>query len=756
MGHGARGFLLGAALAASLVLTATPPGASAAGTNPGQVYAFGSNFFGELGNTTNNLTGNQNPTPTRVNLPGAQGKLLAVGSEFSLAVTSTNQLFAWGLNSNGQIGTAINAQTINPNPTPMRVSLPEASGPPSFVGAGENYSLALTTTGQLYSFGDNDFGENGQMGDTSSHPIPTLVTLPGANGRIVQVAAGTNSSIALTATGQVFGWGDNFDGALGFPTGNMTMDVANSPGQLSFPGEIGPVTDIAEGFDYGLAITASGQIFTWGDNERGQLGFPADTNPPPNPHPTPFATQLPPGSGQPVEAVAGDSFSLVVTSTGQLFSFGDNDEGELGFSGNNPDPSPTRVSLPGEIGGVVSAAAGFNRSLAVTSSGQLFAWGDNFYGELGLDTGTKPQPKPTLVPFPPGTTVDAVAAGPWATHTLVLIADLSIANSTLPSGQVGSSYNASASANGGTPAYTWRASGLPPGLSLNSSSGRISGTPSAAGTYHAEFTVTDADGISISRSLMMAIAPPPPQAARVTGISVLGPVAKFTIACHGIASQSCAGTLTATTRLRQRGRTIVGVAARVKRRRHRHHRPRPVTVTATVAHGSYSVPARTSATVPLTLNGVGRRVLAQFLRVPTIVKFKGSLTAALHVKFGYPRVAVNIPDQFNWHCNPSQGCWTNVLNLGVTNLPAGATVTLRCRGGGCPIRTRVFKPHRRRLALTRLFARTMLRSEARVTIQVTAARRVGFVVVFTVRRMADPSIKALCLEPGARKPQLCT
>ncbi len=58
------------------------------------------------------------------------------------------------------------------------------------------------------------------------HPIPTLVTLFGANGAIVQVAAGSNSSLALTATGQVFGWGDNFDGALGFPTGNETTDAA--------------------------------------------------------------------------------------------------------------------------------------------------------------------------------------------------------------------------------------------------------------------------------------------------------------------------------------------------------------------------------------------------------------------------------------------------------------------------------------------------------------------------------------------------
>ena len=57
-----------------------------------QIYAFGSNLNGELGNTTNNGTSNENPTPSLVSIPGgAGGKLLAVGQNFSLAVTSTSR-----------------------------------------------------------------------------------------------------------------------------------------------------------------------------------------------------------------------------------------------------------------------------------------------------------------------------------------------------------------------------------------------------------------------------------------------------------------------------------------------------------------------------------------------------------------------------------------------------------------------------------------------------------------------------------------
>ena len=746
---------LGLVVAALLASAAMASAGSAAGTSPGQIYAFGTNLDGELGNATNNGTSNPNPTPSLVNLPGATGggRLLAAGTFFSLAVTSTNQLFAWGDNTVGQLG---NPNNSTPNPTPLPVSLPEASGPPAIVAAGENYTLALTTTGQLYSFGDNDFGENGFAADGNPHPIPTLVTLFGANGAIVQVAAGSNSSLALTATGQVFGWGDNFDGALGFPTGNETTDAPNAPHQLTLPNEIGPVIDIAEGTDFGLAVTSSGQIYAWGDNSRGQLGFPSNSTP----NITPFPITLPPGSGQPVQVTTGDSYTLVATASGKVFAFGDNDQGELGITPDgNTHPTPVQVNLPGEVGPVVSVAAGVNRGLAITSSGQLFAWGENAFGELGFNTGGNPQPTPTLVPFPAGTTVDAVASGPLAFHTLVLIADLAITTSALPSGQVASGYSATPNATGGTRAYTWQASGLPPGLAINSGTGTVSGTPSAAGTFNPVLTVTDADGIAVSRSLALTIAPPPPATAQVKLASSVGRVATFTITCHGIAGQVCAGKIAATSQIRRSGKTIVGVTATVPKnppRRHPKPRPKPpVTVTTTVAQGAYSVPATTTATVRLTLNREGARVLSHFLALPTLVRFTGTSTAVIRVKFAYQRVAVIVFNLWVFSCARSGQCHTNVQKLSVSGIPPGATVTVLCQGGGCPFRKHLFRPHRGRLALTLAFARAKLQPRSRVSIQVTVPGQVGYVIVYTVRNESIPRSQTLCLDPGVRAPQAC-
>ena len=148
----------------------------------------------------------------------------------------------------------------------------------------------------------------------------------------------------------------------------------------------------------------------------------------------------------------------------------------------------------------------------MTSTGQLYAFGENYYGQLGSTTNNRtggPNPTPALVSLPTGSTIDTVARGSAAEHTLVVTADLAVINGSLPGGTVGTAYSVQVQASGGALPYRWAASTLPPGLSMNEASGAIEGMPTGAGSYTTTVTVTDNDRIQVSARLGVAIAAAP-------------------------------------------------------------------------------------------------------------------------------------------------------------------------------------------------------------------------------------------------------
>jgi alpha-tubulin suppressor-like RCC1 family protein len=521
------------AVLAGVSFAALPAGAAAATVPAGGLLAFGANYSGELGSATNNTTNVPNPTPAVATLPGQAGALtrLAGGADYSLAVTSTGQLYAFGDNTYGQLGIATNSGTSTPNPTPTPLALPHQVGAVTQVAAGDLHTLAVTASGQLYAFGYNKYGQLGNAtgnNTNSANPTPILVGLPGQIGGVTSVAAGANHSLAATSSGQLYAFGYNREGELGNVINNGTLNPNPTPALVTLPGQIGAVTQLAAGASHSLALTSSGQLYAFGDNEFGELGNVSHNNTGAA-NPTPTLVTLPGQSGAVTQIAAGAFHSLVLTSSGQLYSFGYNDDGELGTLTNSgtttPNPTPTLVGLSGQIGRVTQIAGGNEDSLVVTSSGQLYAFGLNQYGELGSATGNGTEdanPTPALVSLPEGVTIDTVARGSGALHTLALVSGLAIASGSLPAGQAGSPYTAAVSATGGAAPLTWSASGLPSGLSMNPASGVISGIPSAAGSPPATVTVTDEYGSETSRTFTLVIAPPsapsPPPTLTVTHI----------------------------------------------------------------------------------------------------------------------------------------------------------------------------------------------------------------------------------------------
>ena len=409
----------------ALAMVGAAPATSNAATD--QLYAFGNNSDGQLGSTA--IDG-PNPTPTLVTVPGSTGSFaeLAAGAMHSLVSTSTGQLYAFGFNRYGQLGNTTNSGNPSPNPTPTRVVLPGATGTISGVAAGIDHSLALTTTGQLYAFGLNDYGELGispNSGTSNPNPTPTRVTLPGATGPVTEVAAGLEHSLALTSTGQLYAFGANQYGQLGKTANN---NANPSPTPVTLPGATGTIAKIAAGGNHSLALTSTGQLYAFGFDYYGQLGNGISGDG--NPHPTPTQVTLPGATGSVTQIDGGDAHSLALTSSGQLYAFGSNGSGQLGNStAGNTHSTPIQVTLPGASGTIVKIAAGDLHTLAVTSTNELFAFGGNNAGQLGNPSVTSswsgiPTPTRVSLSVPAGDGISAIAHGPEAEHTLVGLSPL--------------------------------------------------------------------------------------------------------------------------------------------------------------------------------------------------------------------------------------------------------------------------------------------------------------------------------------------
>ncbi len=315
-------------------ITAVAPASAAGSTAPGQLYAFGENNDGQLGNAANNGSTSANPTPVQLSVPAATGQLVQVATakDHSLLLTSSGQVFSFGDNYYGQLGNATNANNsaVSANPDPTPVTLP---GPAAQVAAGDQLSLVLLSNGQLYAFGANAEGQLGNNNNDASiaNPTPTLVNLPGG-ATVAQIAAGDDFSLALTTGGQLYAFGDNEYGQLGNGTNNATTAANPTPSLVALPA--GRITQIAAGFDYSLVLSSTGQVFAFGDNEYGQLGSP-DNSGTTTANPSATQVSIPASSGPVVQIAAGGYQSLVLTSSGQVYAFGDNDYGELASAANN-------------------------------------------------------------------------------------------------------------------------------------------------------------------------------------------------------------------------------------------------------------------------------------------------------------------------------------------------------------------------------------------------------------------------------------
>jgi alpha-tubulin suppressor-like RCC1 family protein len=373
-----------AACAGLLGALAVPADVKAASPGPG-VVGFGQDGYGQLGDGASASA----PFPVAASgLPRVTA--VAAGCYHSLALTADGAVWAWGLNDDGQLGDGGTARHALPEPV---TGLP---GGVVGIAAGCHHSVAVTSSGQVFAWGEAAQGQIGDGVNTLSGRLRPVHVAALDGLQVARVAAGGQHSAAVTAHGAVYAWGDNRSGQLG---------VGDTAGR-SVPVLVGALPALAGvglGQGHSLFVGIDHTLYAAGLNDHGQLGDGSTAN---RVAPVLVGHDV-------VQASAGDGFSVAAGVSGAVLSWGRADAGRLGSGGAAERHAPAAV--PG-TGDAVEVAVGGRHVLARTRNGGLITWGDGGAGQLG-DGGQVVRATPALSTAVQN--VRGVAAG--ESHSLVLV-----------------------------------------------------------------------------------------------------------------------------------------------------------------------------------------------------------------------------------------------------------------------------------------------------------------------------------------------
>ncbi|KAJ6774101.1 REGULATOR OF CHROMOSOME CONDENSATION [Salix purpurea] len=315
---------------------------------------------------------------------------IACGVRHAAMVTRQGEVFTWGEESGGRLGHGVGKDVTQPC---LVESL--AATTVDFVACGEFHSCAVTMAGEIYTWGDgtHNAGLLGHGTDVS-HWIPKRISGPLEGLQVASVTCGPWHTALVTSTGQLFTFGDGTFGVLGH--GNRE--------NVAYPREVESLAGlriiaVACGVWHTAAVVEvivtqssssalSGKLFTWGDGDKNRLGH-GDKEPRLKP------TCVPALIDYNFHKIAcGHSLTVGLTTSGHVFTMGSTVYGQLGNPyADGKVPCLVEDKLSGEC--VEEIACGAYHVAALTSRNEVYTWGKGANGRLGHGDG-EDRKTPTL------------------------------------------------------------------------------------------------------------------------------------------------------------------------------------------------------------------------------------------------------------------------------------------------------------------------------------------------------------------------
>ncbi len=323
---------------------------SAAITEDGNLYMWGSNDCGQLGKDTDNTS---YCVPIKV-LDSVVS--VCLGYSHSATVITDGSLYMWGNNYFGQLGNGISGGTQSDFDEGIDICAPlKIMDNVASVSLGFTHSAAITTDGSLYMWGDNYHGQLGN-GTTESSNIPIKVM-----DNVASVSLGHYHSAAITTDGSLYMWGFNGYGQLGY----VSMAYMNAvPVKI-----MDNVASASLGMFHSAAVTTEGSLYMWGSNWLGQLGDGTNED-----------------SNSPIKIMDNvvsvsllNDYSAAITSNGNLYMWGDNSYGLLGNGTIGNSNVPIKI-----MDNVVYISLGGERNVSLTIDGSFYMWGGSWGSSIPI------------------------------------------------------------------------------------------------------------------------------------------------------------------------------------------------------------------------------------------------------------------------------------------------------------------------------------------------------------------------------------